>query len=138
MCGVIGVAGPNQVSYPLFYGLSLLQHRGQDAAGIATMDQGHFFICKNTGLVSDVFTDEKLEKSKGKMGIGHVRYPTAGSLEAADSQPFYVNNPHGIVFAHNGNLTNVDELAQMLHDIERRHLNTTSDSELLLNFLHAV
>ncbi|MBN3663761.1 amidophosphoribosyltransferase [Francisella tularensis] len=134
MCGVIGVAGPDQVSYALFYGLNLLQHRGQDAAGIATMDHGHFFIRKNTGLVSDVFTDEKLEKSKGNMGIGHVRYPTAGSLGAADSQPFYVNNPHGIVFVHNGNLTNVPELAQMLHDIERRHLNTSSDSELLLNF----
>ncbi|QIV95412.1 amidophosphoribosyltransferase [Allofrancisella inopinata] len=134
MCGVIGVAGPSQVSYLLFDGLSLLQHRGQDAAGIATMDQGRFFIRKNTGLVNEVFTDEKLEKSRGKIGIGHVRYPTAGSLGAADSQPFYVNNPHGIVFAHNGNLTNVKELATVLHDIERRHLNTTSDSELLLNF----
>ncbi|AJC48476.1 amidophosphoribosyltransferase [Allofrancisella guangzhouensis] len=134
MCGIIGVAGPNQVSYLLFDGLSLLQHRGQDAAGIATMDQGRFFIRKNTGLVNEVFTDEKLGKSRGNIGIGHVRYPTAGSLGAADSQPFYVNNPHGIVFAHNGNLTNVKELAKVLHDIERRHLNTSSDSELLLNF----
>ncbi|MDE4994835.1 amidophosphoribosyltransferase, partial [Francisella tularensis subsp. holarctica] len=75
--------------YALFYGLSLLQHRGQDAAGIATMDHGHFFIRKNTGRVSDVFTDEKLDKSKGNMGIGHVRYPTAGRLGAADSQPVY-------------------------------------------------
>jgi amidophosphoribosyltransferase len=121
-------------SYTLFDGLSLLQHRGQDAAGIATMDNGRFFLRKNTGLVNDVFTDEKLDKTTGNIGIGHVRYPTAGSLGAADSQPFYVNNPHGIMFAHNGNLTNVKELAKVLHDIERRHLNTTSDSELLLNF----
>ena len=134
MCGVIGVAGPGQVSYLLFDGLSLLQHRGQDAAGITTMHEGHFFTRKNTGLVNEVFVGDKLAKSLGNMGIGHVRYPTAGSLGAADSQPFYVNNPHGIVFAHNGNLTNVPELAKMLHDIERRHLNTSSDSELLLNF----
>jgi amidophosphoribosyltransferase len=134
MCGVIGVAGPGEVSYVLFDGLSLLQHRGQDATGIVTMDEGRFFIRKNTGMVNDVFTDKKLKKLYGNMGIGHVRYPTAGSLGAADSQPFYVNNPHGIVFAHNGNLTNVPELAKILYDIERRHLNTTSDSELLLNF----
>ncbi|MFC4892356.1 amidophosphoribosyltransferase [Pseudofrancisella aestuarii] len=134
MCGVIGVVGHGQVSYTLFDGLSLLQHRGQDAAGIATLDEGRFFIRKNTGLVNDIFSDDKLAKSKGSVGIGHVRYPTAGSLGAADSQPFYVNNPHGIVFAHNGNLTNVKELQKILHDIERRHLNTNSDSELLLNF----
>ena len=134
MCGVIGVAGHGQVSYTLFDGLSLLQHRGQDAAGIATFDDGRFYIRKNTGLVNDVFTNEKLEKALGTVGIGHVRYPTAGSAGASDSQPFYVNNPHGIIFAHNGNLTNVKELAQILYDIERRHLNTNSDSELLLNF----
>ena len=134
MCGVIGVVGPGKVSYQLFDGLSLLQHRGQDAAGIATMNQGHFFIRKNTGLVNDVFNEEKLKKLQGNMGIGHVRYPTAGNLGAADSQPFYVNNPHGIVLAHNGNLTNVAELSKVLHNIERRHLNTNSDSELLLNF----
>ena len=134
MCGVIGVVGKTHVNHYIFDGLSLLQHRGQDAAGIATLYNNKFFLQKGNGMINDVFNTQRLSSLIGHMGIGHVRYPTAGSPCAEESQPFYVNSPCGIMLGHNGNLTNVAHLNHMLQNLEKRHLNTTSDSELLLNF----
>ncbi len=135
MCGVVGIFGQVSVNQDIYDALTVLQHRGQDAAGIATEDQGKFFIRKSNGLVRDVFHTRHMRALKGNVGIGHVRYPTAGSSSCAESQPLYVNSPYGIVLAHNGNLTNHEQLAQELFEADHRHLNTSSDSEVLLNIL---
>ncbi len=120
------------VSQELYDGLVVLQHRGQDSAGIMTFDD-HFHLKKGNGLVRDVFHTKNMVRLKGNMGIGHVRYPTAGCYDAAEAQPFYVNSPFGISLIHNGNLTNYDDLKKEVTSVNNRHLNTKSDSELLLN-----
>lgn len=137
MCGIVGIVGKTAVSQSLFDALTVLQHRGQDAAGMMTIDNGMFHLRKANGLVRDVFRNRHMQRLTGNSGIGHVRYPTAGTSSSAEAQPFYVNSPYGIAFAHNGNLTNSHELAEDVFKIARRHINTTSDSELLLNiFAH--
>lgn len=137
MCGVVGVYGQGPANNLIYDGLTLLQHRGQDAAGIATFQDGKVFMRKSLGLVRDVFRTEHMLRLQGTIGIGHVRYPTAGCASSAEAQPFYVNSPYGIILAHNGNLTNADELQNSLFESDRRHINTTSDSEVLLNvFAH--
>ena len=139
MCGIIGIVANDPVSQMLYDGLLVLQHRGQDAAGIATCDKGLFNMHKNNGLVKDVFYNRHMRNLTGNIGIGHVRYPTAGSTSAAEAQPFYVNSPYGIVLGHNGNLTNSDKLKEELFKQDLRHINTNSDSEVLLNVLaHAI
>ncbi len=137
MCGIIGIVGREAVSTRLYDGLTLLQHRGQDAAGIATCHAGRLVLRRGGGLVRDVFKNTDMQRLQGRMGIGHVRYPTAGTSGQAESQPFYVNSPYGIVMGHNGNLTNSDALARELFESDLRHINTRSDSEVLLNvFAH--
>ena len=139
MCGIVGVFGHNPVSQVIYDSLSMLQHRGQDAAGIATCFGGRFYLEKGNGLITDVFDAGNMARLLGNMGIGHVRYPTAGCASVAEAQPFYVNSPYGIIFAHNGNLTNVAEIVESLFETDMRHLNTTSDSEVMLNvFAHAM
>jgi amidophosphoribosyltransferase len=139
MCGIVGVFGHNPVNQVIYDSLSMLQHRGQDAAGIATFYEDRFYLHKNNGLITDVFNVGNMATLLGKMGIGHVRYPTAGCASVAEAQPFYVNSPYGIVFAHNGNLTNVGEIVEGVFEKDLRHLNTTSDSEVMLNvFAHAM
>jgi len=136
MCGIIGIVSQTKVNQALYDGLTVLQHRGQDAAGIVTSDvDGRFFLRKANGLVKDVFHTRHMLKLEGNMGIGHVRYPTAGCSTSAEAQPFYVNSPYGIALAHNGNLTNTKQLKDELFQSDRRHLNTNSDSEVLLNVL---
>lgn len=136
MCGVIGVVAQTEVNQLLYDGLLLLQHRGQDAAGIATADQINFFSHKASGMVRDVFRTRDMLELKGTIGIGHVRYQTAGSHQSIDeAQPLYVNAPFGLLLAHNGNLTNSEELKSQLFQINRRHIHTHSDSEVLLNIL---
>ncbi len=137
MCGIVGMIGNHDVASTIYECLTILQHRGQDAAGIATCEGGKLELVKNNGLVSDVFRSESAQKLKGVTGIGHVRYPTAGSSNFEEAQPFYVNSPFGIALAHNGNLHNADQLKKELFDEDRRHINTQSDSEVLLNvFAH--
>ena len=137
MCGIIGIVGREAVSTRLYDGLTLLQHRGQDAAGIATCHEGRLVLRRGAGLVRDVFRTGDMQRLHGNMGIGHVRYPTAGTSGQAESQPFYVNSPYGIVMGHNGNLTNADALQTELFESDLRHINTRSDSEVLLNvFAH--
>jgi len=137
MCGIIGVVGRSPVNQTLYDGLTVLQHRGQDAAGIITCNNGRLHLRKSNGLVRDVFHTRHMLELPGNMGIGHVRYPTAGCASSAEAQPFYVNSPFGISLAHNGNLTNADELKQELFREDLRHINTESDSEVLLNiFAH--
>ncbi|MHA7878477.1 MAG: amidophosphoribosyltransferase [Saccharospirillum sp.] len=137
MCGIVGIVSDTPVNQRLYDALTVLQHRGQDAAGIVTEDEGRFFLRKSNGLVRDVFRTSHMRRLEGSRGIGHVRYPTAGSSSTAESQPFYVNSPYGIVLAHNGNLTNAFELNRSLYQSDLRHVNTTSDSEVLLNvFAH--
>ena len=138
MCGVIGIVGHSAVNQLLYDGLLLLQHRGQDAAGIATAQGKRIHIHRNNGLVRDVFRTRDMRNLQGPMGIGHVRYPTAGSASnSEEAQPFYVNAPFGIVLGHNGNLTNAEELQLDMYRRDRRHINTESDSEVLLNvFAH--
>jgi amidophosphoribosyltransferase len=139
MCGIVGVFGQQPVSSAIYESLSMLQHRGQDAAGIATCYQDRFYLEKGNGLITDVFDANNMAKLLGNMGIGHVRYPTAGCSSVAEAQPFYVNSPYGIIFAHNGNLTNVSEIVDSLFETDMRHLNTSSDSEVMLNvFAHAL
>ncbi len=136
MCGIIGIVGCDVVAPAIYDALTMLQHRGQDAAGIATLDGHRLRLHKDNGLVSDVFGDARdTSMLRGNVGIGHVRYPTAGGDNSAEAQPFYVNSPYGLALAHNGNLINTDELAEELFASDRRHLNTESDSELLLNVL---
>jgi amidophosphoribosyltransferase len=136
MCGIIGVAARSPVNQILYDGLLLLQHRGQDAAGIVTAAGQRFHMHKGPGLVRDVFRTRDMRSLPGTIGIGHCRYPTAGSaFDDAEAQPFYVNSPFGIVLAHNGNLTNADQLKQEMFRTDLRHINTGSDSEVLLNVL---
>jgi len=136
MCGILGVVARSPVNQLLYDGLQVLQHRGQDAAGICTVADSVFHMHKGSGLVRDVFRTRDMRNLHGSGGIAHVRYPTAGSAgNPAEAQPFYVNSPFGIVLAHNGNLTNTAELKEELFRQDLRHLNTNSDSELLLNVL---
>lgn len=135
MCGIVGIVGKYPVNQALYDGLTVLQHRGQDAAGIVTVDNNTLRLRKANGLVKDVFEVRHMQRLAGNMGIGHVRYPTAGSSSTAEAQPFYVNSPFGIALAHNGNLTNSHILKEEIFRIARRHVNTTSDSEVLLNVL---
>lgn len=137
MCGIVGIVGRSDVNLSLYDALTMLQHRGQDAAGIMTCHLGKFAQQKAVGLVKDVFRTRHMHRLVGNMGIGHVRYPTAGSSGPALAQPFYVNSPYGIALAHNGNLTNTERLREDLFKADLRHVNTDSDSEVLLNvFAH--
>ena len=137
MCGLVGVVSENDVGVCIYDTLTILQHRGQDAAGIMTCDNGKLNLRKDNGLVKDVFRTRHMRRLKGQMGIGHVRYPTAGSSSPALAQPFYVNSPYGLALAHNGNLTNTKDIARDLFKEDLRHINTDSDSEVLLNvFAH--
>lgn len=138
MCGIVGVVGRSPVSQLIYDSLLLLQHRGQDAAGITTLDHHFFHTHRDRGLVRDVFRTRNMRALVGNSGLGHVRYPPAGAATNVDeAQPFYVNAPYGISFVHNGNLTNWRELREELFTIDRRHMNTQSDSEILLNvFAH--
>ena len=137
MCGIVGIVAKSYVNQEIYDALTFLQHRGQDAAGIVTCHDGRFFLRKDNGLVRDVFRTRHMRRLVGNMGIGHVRYPTAGSASAAEAQPFYVNSPYGIALAHNGNLTNTVELSKSIFKSDLRHINTNSDSEVLLNvFAH--
>lgn len=133
MCGVIGIIGQKAVNQDIYDALTVLQHRGQDAAGVMTCDKDQLNLRKANGLVRDVLHTRHMMRLQGTMGIGHVRYPTAGSSSEAEAQPFYVNSPYGIALAHNGNLVNAEQLKQELWQAELRHLNTNSDSEVLLN-----
>ena len=134
MCGVVGILGCSTVNQSIYDALTVLQHRGQDAAGIVTIDEQNCFrLRKANGLVKDVFQEHHMQRLQGTLGIGHVRYPTAGSSSPSEAQPFYVNSPYGIALAHNGNLTNANELRNKVFELARRHINTNSDSEVLLN-----
>ena len=137
MCGIAGIVAKSNVNQSLYDALTVLQHRGQDAAGIATDDDGLLQLRKENGLVRDVFNVQHMNRLRGEMGIAHCRYPTAGCSSASEAQPFYVNAPFGICLAHNGNLTNAEQLSKEVYSADRRHINTTSDSEVLLNvFAH--
>lgn len=138
MCGVLGLVAHEPVNQLLYDGLQMLQHRGQDAAGIVTVQGNMFHMHKGKGMVRDVFRTRNMRDLNGHAGIGHVRYPTAGNAgSSAEAQPFYVSSPFGIVLAHNGNLTNTDELYENVCYKHLRHINTRSDSEVLLNvFAH--
>jgi amidophosphoribosyltransferase len=137
MCGVIGIVSRNPVNQAIYDGLTVMQHRGQDAAGIVTWGEDGLKQRKANGLVRDVFRTRHMLRLSGNVGIGHVRYPTAGGSKSAEAQPFYVNSPYGICLAHNGNLTNHNELSELLAREDLRHLSTDSDSEVLLNvFAH--
>jgi len=136
MCGIVGAVATTPVNQLLYDGLLLLQHRGQDAAGIATSDGPVFHMHKGSGYVRDVFRTRNMRDLHGNLGIGHCRYPTAGSADSElESQPFYVNSPFGVTLAHNGNLTNSEALKRELFQLDFRHVNTNSDSEVLLNVL---
>lgn len=137
MCGVVGIVAHGPVNQAIYDALTVLQHRGQDAAGIVTWNENGLNERKSNGLVRDVFHQRHMQRLAGNTGMGHVRYPTAGGAQSSEAQPFYVNSPYGICLAHNGNLTNYDELAAHLTIEDRRHLSTDSDSEVLLNvFAH--
>lgn len=137
MCGIVGTVATTNVNQDIYDALTVLQHRGQDAAGIMTCDAEQVFLRKGNGLVRDVIQAQHMLQLQGNMGIGHVRYPTAGSACASEAQPLYVNSPYGLAIAHNGNLINTDELKRTLITADLRHLNTNSDSEVLLNvFAH--
>ena len=137
MCGIIGIVGTTEVAPALYDGLTVLQHRGQDASGIATASGTSLRVDKGNGLVRDVFDERSMQMLRGRIGIGHCRYPTAGSEGIDEAQPFYVNSPFGIALAHNGNLINTEALRREVFEQDRRHLNTRSDSEVLLNvFAH--
>ncbi len=136
MCGILGIVAKSPANQLLYDGLLMLQHRGQDASGIVTAQGNTFHMHKGLGLVRDVFRTRNMRALAGNIGIGHVRYPTAGSANSsAEAQPFYVNSPFGIVLSHNGNLTNAEELSQELFRADLRHVNTNSDTEVLLNVL---
>ncbi len=137
MCGIAGIVAHQNVNQELYDALTVLQHRGQDAAGIVTCEGNRFYLRKDNGLVRDVFSTSQMLRLRGNMGIGHVRYPTAGCTSSAEAQPFYVNSPFGLTLAHNGNLTNTEQLKKELYQQDQRHINTDSDSEILLNvFAH--
>ncbi|ADZ91327.1 amidophosphoribosyltransferase [Marinomonas mediterranea] len=135
MCGIVGVVSTSMVNQTIFDALTLLQHRGQDAAGMVTSHDGGLCLRKDNGPVSEVFRTRHMKKLLGNIGIGHARYPTAGTSSSAEAQPFYVNSPYGVSLAHNGNLTNTAKLKQEVFESDLRHINTTSDSEVLLNVL---
>jgi len=135
MCGIVGLVSKSLVNQTIFDALTVLQHRGQDAAGMVTCEGNKFFLRKDNGLVNSVFRTRHMKNLLGNIGIGHVRYPTAGSSSAAEAQPFYVNAPYGIALAHNGNLTNTKELEEEMRRVDLRHINTSSDSEILVNIL---
>ncbi|WP_305814197.1 amidophosphoribosyltransferase [Photobacterium leiognathi] len=135
MCGIVGIVGSTPVNQSIYDALTVQQHRGQDAAGICTLESNRFRLRKANGLVRDVFEAKHMQRLQGTVGIGHVRYPTAGSSSASEAQPFYVNSPYGISLAHNGNLTNAADIRETLFEQAKRHVNTTSDSEILLNIL---
>jgi amidophosphoribosyltransferase len=131
MCGIIGIyRQEGAASAELYEGLLMLQHRGQDSAGMVTFDGKRFMEKKDNGLVANIFDKKSIDSLAGSVGIGHVRYPTAGGLSATEAQPFFVNSPLGIYLIHNGNLTNADELTNSLGG---RMMKTSSDSEVLLN-----
>lgn len=135
MCGIIGIVLSNKnacVNQAIVDGLTILQHRGQDASGIVTNSRNRLHMLKNKGTVSEVFVQENIVNLRGNIGIGHVRYPTAGGGKCSEAQPLYTNYPFGIAIAHNGNLTNTEELAEQMRS-NFRHINTDSDSEVLLN-----
>lgn len=132
MCGIVGIVGQSHVNQALYDALTTLQHRGQDAAGIVTCDH-RIHQRKGKGLVRDVFRQHHMDRLRGRAGIGHIRYPTAGTASSAEAQPFFTNSPYGIALAHNGNLVNARDLAQEVFRDDLRHLNTDSDSEILLN-----
>ncbi len=137
MCGIAGIVSHQNVNQELYDALTVLQHRGQDAAGIVTCEGNRFYLRKDNGLVRDVFSSSQMLRLRGNMGIAHVRYPTAGCTSSAEAQPFYVNSPFGLTLAHNGNLTNTEQLKKELYQQDQRHINTDSDSEILLNvFAH--
>ena len=135
MCGIIGIYAKQNVNQEIYDGLTTLQHRGQDAAGMATLDRRTFNIQKDNGLVRDAIRTRHMKQLQGHAGIGHVRYPTAGSSSATEAQPFYVNSPFGLSLVHNGNLINTGQLSQVIYTNDRRHLNTNSDSEIIINIL---
>ncbi|MBU0981162.1 amidophosphoribosyltransferase [Patescibacteria group bacterium] len=135
MCGIIGIHSNDPVFLQLYDGLMMLQHRGQDAAGMVTYDSEQIHLVKGDGLVADVFGPTESKRLCGNTGLGHVRYPTAGTYDTAEAQPFYVNAPYGVALIHNGTLTNTDELREQVIKSNKRHLNTRSDSEVLLNVL---
>jgi len=135
VCGIVGIVSNGAVNQSIYDALTILQHRGQDAAGIMTCEGSQLYLRKNNGLVRDVYHTRHMLRLRGKMGIGHVRYPTAGCESSAEAQPFYVNSPYGITLAHNGNLVNAEALKQNLFREDLRHINTDSDSEVLLNVL---
>jgi amidophosphoribosyltransferase len=136
MCGIVGVVSQSPVNQLLYDSLLLLQHRGQDAAGIATANGSTFHMHKANGMVRDVFRTRNMRSLPGTSGIGQVRYPTAGSASSEEeAQPFYVNAPFGIILAHNGNLTNWQQLKDEMFRVDRRHINTNSDTEVMLNVL---
>lgn len=137
MCGIAAIVSNQNVNQDLYDALTVLQHRGQDAAGIVTCEGSRLHLRKDNGLARDVFSNSQMLKLKGNMGIAHVRYPTAGCTSSAEAQPFYVNSPFGLTLAHNGNLTNTEELKIQVFEDDQRHINTDSDSEVLLNvFAH--
>src|SRR5438270_4430010 len=136
MCGIVGVVSSAPVNQLIYDALLLLQHRGQDAAGIVTLQGRKVFMHKAKGMVRDVFRTRNMRALPGNAGLGQVRYPTAGNAYSEEeAQPFYVNAPYGITLAHNGNLSNAGALKQELFDIDRRHINTGSDTEVLINVL---
>ena len=135
MCGIAGIVGTSPVNQRLYDALTVLQHRGQDAAGIATVSGQRINLHKGNGLVSDVFGPQEMARLRGHVGIGHCRYPTAGSSGSDEAQPFYANAPFGLSLAHNGNLTNTETLRREVSEQDHRHINTQSDSEVLLNVL---
>ena len=135
MCGIVGIVGRDPVNQEIYDALTVLQHRGQDAAGMVTSDGRHCYLRKDNGLVKDVFQGQHMRRLLGNVGVGQCRYPTAGSSSSAEAQPLYVNSPYGIALAHNGNLTNTEELMSDLFVEDLRHINTNSDSEVLLNVL---
>ena len=137
MCGVVGIVSKEDVAPALYEALTVIQHRGQDAAGIATNEGEKIHIRKQLGLVREVFREQHIVSLKGKIGIGHVRYPTAGGQDRELAQPMYSNSPFGISISHNGNLVNTKELTKELIFDDFRHINTNSDSEIILNvFAH--
>ena len=133
MCGIVGVVGTGSVNQLLYDALTVQQHRGQDAAGMVTLDGDRLYLRKDNGLVRDVFHAHHMVNLRGSLGIGHIRYPTAGCASSAEAQPFYVNSPYGVTLAHNGNLINTEALQRELWAEDLRHINTNSDSEVLLN-----